>query len=119
MTDIATPNLPSRDFDVTEAFFGPLGFERSWRDDGWLILRRGDLQLEFFLFPDVDPASSSFGSCLRLDDLGAFYADCQAAGLEETHAGWPRIDPPKRESWGGMVGALVDPDGTLLRLIQN
>ena len=57
MTDIATPNLPSRDFDVTEAFFGPLGFERSWRDDGWLILRRGDLQLEFFLFPDVDPAS--------------------------------------------------------------
>jgi predicted lactoylglutathione lyase len=34
MPDRATPNLPSRDFDATEAFYAPLGFERTWRDDG-------------------------------------------------------------------------------------
>ena len=119
MTDIATPNLPSRNFDVTEAFFRPLGFSRSWRDDGWMILRRGALQLEFFLFPEVDPATSSFGCCLRLDDVDAFYAVCQGAGVPEAHLGWPRIHPPRREAWGGKVGALVDPDGTLLRLIGD
>jgi hypothetical protein len=26
---------------------------------------------------------------------------------------------PKREAWGGIVGAIIDPDGTLVRIIQN
>jgi uncharacterized glyoxalase superfamily protein PhnB len=29
------------------------------------------------------------------------------------------LHPPKREPWGGLVGALIDPDGNLLRLIQE
>ncbi|MFZ6826685.1 hypothetical protein ACO0TA_31065, partial [Klebsiella pneumoniae] len=41
-------NLPSRDFDVTEAFYAKLGFATSWKDRGWMILQRGGLQLEFF-----------------------------------------------------------------------
>jgi catechol 2,3-dioxygenase-like lactoylglutathione lyase family enzyme len=119
MTDLATPNLPSRDFDATIGFYAPLGFTLGWRDAGWLILARGELQLEFFPYPDLDPATSSFGSCLRLDDIRPFYAAALAAGVPETMHGWPRLHPPKREAWGGIVGALIDPDGTLLRLIQN
>lgn len=117
--DRAAPNLPCRDFDVTERFYSGLGFERGWRDEGWMILRRGDLQLEFFLFRDLDPATSYGGSCLRLDDLDEFYAVCKSAGIEEKTIGWPRLHPPEIESWGGRVGALVDPDCSLLRLIQN
>lgn len=119
MADHATPNLPSSDFDKTEQFYAPLGFARRWRDGGWMILERGTLKLEFFLFPEVDPLASSFGSCLRLDDLDSFYAMAQSAGLPETHDGQPRLHPPRVEPWGGRVGYLVDPDGTLLRLIQN
>ena len=48
MADHVTPNLPSRDFDVTEAFYAKLGFATSWKDRGWMILQRGGLQLEFF-----------------------------------------------------------------------
>jgi len=33
--------------------------------------------------------------------------------------GWPRLHRPTVEEWGGKVGALIDPDGTLLRLIQE
>lgn len=119
MTDHATPNLPSRDFSKTSAFYSALGFEEGWRDDGWMILTRGQLTLEFFLYPDLDPNTSSFGSCLRLDDLDVFYAACRATGLPETCMGHPRLHPPKTEPWGGRVGALIDPDGNLLRLIQN
>ncbi len=43
MTDRAVPNLPSRDFDATIAFYGGFGFAQDYRDEGWLILRRGDL----------------------------------------------------------------------------
>lgn len=117
--DRATPNLPSRDFDTTSRFFAALGFVETWRDSGWMILRRGELQLEFFPFPDLDPATSSFGSCLRVDDLDALYAACQADGIPEQRTGWPRLHPPKVEPWGGRVAALIDPDGTLFRLIQN
>lgn len=115
----ATPNLPSRDFEVTQRFYEALGFTLGWRDAGWLILRRGDLQLEFFAFGDLDPAANYGGSCLRLDDLDGFYATCQSAGIEEREEGWPRLHPPRLEQWGGRVGSLLDPDCNLLRLIQN
>ncbi len=60
--DQATPNLPSRDFAATAGFYAALGFDEAWRDAGWMILRRGDLLLEFFRYPDLDPAASSFGT---------------------------------------------------------
>lgn len=119
MVDHATPNLPSRDFDSTIAFYQRLGFAVSYRDPGWMILVRGGLILEFFPYPDVDPATTSAGSCLRLDDVDAFYGQCAAAGIAETTVGWPRIHPPRIEASGMRIGALVDPDGTLLRLVQN
>lgn len=119
MTDHATPNLPSTDLAATSRFYAALGFHETWRDDGWLIMVRGTLKLEFFLHPALDPLTSVFSCCLRLDDLDAFYADCLAAGLVEKRTGQPRIHPPVREAWGGRVAALVDPGGTLVRLIQN
>jgi len=119
MADHANPNLPSRDFEATSRFYGALGFVESWHDEGWMILRRGALTLEFFPYPDLDPAESSFSCCLRLDELTRFYAACQAVGLREAHTGIPRLVPPRVESSGLLIGYLVDLDGTLVRLIQN
>ena len=119
MSDCATPNLPARSFDETEAFYGKLGFERGWRDGGWMILRRGAVQLEFFPYPDLDPAASSFGCCLRLDEMPAFVETCRAAGIAEGCAGWPRLHLPRREDSGLDIAYLVDHDGSLLRLVQN
>ncbi|MBY0583410.1 MAG: bleomycin resistance protein [Sphingomonas sp.] len=118
MVDTATPNLPSRNFDVTANFFAKLGFIESWRDAGWMILKRGGMTLEFFPYPDLDPASSSFGCCFRLDGVAAFFETVIAAGIPETSVGWPRAHRPRREAWGGKVGALIDPDGSLIRLVQ-
>ncbi len=119
MADQATPNLPSRDYDATERFYVSLGFERGWRDEGWMILDRGAVKLEFFPYPDLDPLSSSFSCCLRLDDIDNFYAAAIAAGLPETCFGHPRLHPPKVEHSGMRIAYMVDPDGTLLRLVEN
>lgn len=119
MTDHATPNLPARNFEATETFYAALGFATGWKDDGWMILSRGGIRLEFFPYPDLDPATSSHGCCLRLDDLGDFLTACRAAGIEEKAVGWPRVSPPRREASGLTIAYLIDPDGTLLRLIQN
>lgn len=117
--DHATPNLPSRDFARTSEFFQALGFREGWRDDGWMILSRGSLTLEFFAFPDLDPSTSNFMCCVRLDDLMEFYERCRASGVNERNIGAPRLHPPQKEAWGGTRAALIDPDGTLLHLIQN
>lgn len=79
----------------------------------------GDLLLEFFADPGHDPATSSFGSCLRLDDLDAFWSDCRDAGIPVTTTGWPRLHEPRVEPSGLRIGALLDPDCNLLRLIAN
>lgn len=119
MADRASPNLPSRDFGATASFYGRLGFSVAWRDEGWLILKRGSLLLEFFSHPELDPAESWFSCCLRLDDVSALFEAALAVGIPEARQGFPRLHRPVREPWGGLVGALVDPDGTLLRLVQE
>jgi catechol 2,3-dioxygenase-like lactoylglutathione lyase family enzyme len=119
MVDRATPNLPSRDLAATSAFYARLGFAEEYRDAGWLILAREGATLEFFPFADLDPATSSFGCCLRLDDVDAFFRACREAGLPVTTRGWPRLHPPRTEESGLRIGALIDLDATLLRLIEN
>lgn len=119
MTDHATPNLPARDFAATSAFYASLGFAEDFRADGWMILSRGAVTLEFFPYPDLDPYQSSFSCCLRLDDLSAMMAEVRVADVPNARVGIPRFHPPQREDSGLTIAYLIDPDGTLLRLIQN
>jgi hypothetical protein len=116
--DHATPNLPSRNFGKTAQFYSAIGFEQGFQDEGWMILSRGDIKIEFFPHADLNPLTSWFSCCFRLDDLDGFYTSCRAAGVPEATNGHPRLQPPKEE--GDMrIGALIDPDGSLIRLIQN
>ncbi|MGN6502958.1 MAG: bleomycin resistance protein [Pseudolysinimonas sp.] len=119
MTDIAIPNLPSRDFAATTAFYGGFGFVVVHRDESWLILRRGQLQLEFFPFPDLVPQESSFMCSIRVDDVNDLYRQIAAAGVPEADAGLPRLHPIRQQPWGQRAGFLIDVDGTQLHLIQN
>ena len=119
MADAATPNLPARDFGVTAAFYATLGFAEEFRDDGWMILARGTATLEFFPYPDLDPYQSSFSCCLRLDNLATMMAQVVASGVPNARQGIPRYHPPSLEDSGLTIAYLIDPDGTLLRLIQN
>lgn len=115
MSDRATPNLPSRDFERTSQSYGALGFVERWRDHGWMILQRSELTLEFFPHLELDPLTSWFSCCLRLDDLDAFHAVCRKSGIPEAC----KVTSYQVGSWGRRVAAFVDPDGTLVRLIQN
>lgn len=119
MADHATPNLPSRDFTATREFYAKLGFEEHHRSDGWMILSRSGVSFDFFPYPDLDPYQSSFGCCLYLDDLPAMMALVEASGIPDARTGIPRYHPAKLEGHGMTIAYLIDPDGTLLRLIQN
>ena len=90
-----------------------------YKSDHWLILERDSAMLEFFPFGEIDPAESSFGCCLRLGDLAEIVEQCVAAGIPQARTGIPRIVPPTRDVSGLEIAYLVDPDGTLLRLVQQ
>jgi catechol 2,3-dioxygenase-like lactoylglutathione lyase family enzyme len=119
MADEATPNLPSRDFAATAAFYAKLGFDEDYRSDGWMILVRGAATLEFFPYPALDPAQSAFSCCLRLDNLAAIMAQVESSSVPDARHGIPRYHPPRLEASGLTIAYLIDPDGTLLQLIQN
>lgn len=84
-----------------------------------MILTRGDLMIEFFPHPELDPATSDFSCCLRLDDVSAMIDLAVAAGIAQTRRGWPRVHRPTLTDSGLWIGAVIDPDCSLLRLIQN
>jgi hypothetical protein len=117
--DHATPNLPSRDFAATAAFWARLGFDEDWRDDHWMILSRGSMTVEFFPHPDLVPGQSWFSACLRVDDLDALYAEWMALGLPRDHSAIPRITGIRHTPPVPRMFALVDTDGSLLRVLQN
>lgn len=119
MADRAVPNLPSRDFDATEAFYGAFGFDVTYRDGGWLILSRGGVVLEFFLAPEHDPYESWFMASIRVADLDALYAAVRASGVPEQTVGIPRLIPVALQEWGRRAGYLIDADGTQLHLIED
>jgi catechol 2,3-dioxygenase-like lactoylglutathione lyase family enzyme len=117
--DRATANLPSRDLDRTEAFYKALGFETGFKDDGWMIMQRGALEIEFFPHAELDPRTSCFSACFRVDDLDALYAHFSKANLSKECWSIPRIDEPETKPWGMRMFHVVDLDGSLLRCIDN
>ena len=119
MADRITANLPSRDFTATVAFYGALGFSVAFRNDGWLILDRGPLELEFFSHPDLDKWTSSFSACVRVDDMAGLLADWQAVGLPTDHMAIPRLTGVFKPAGAPRMFAVVDEDGSLLRIIDN
>ena len=117
--DRMTANLPSRDFAATADFYGRMGFSCDYRDDSWMILSRGQMQVEFFPHPEVDPYASWFSACVRVDDLDAFFAEWSDLGLPQDRTSIPRItgimdNPPVPRMF-----ALIDLDGSLLRVLEN
>ena len=82
-----------------------------------MILQRGALELEFFPFK-VDPLTTIASSCLRVDDLDALHSAFAATGMPKSRRGTPRRTPVE-VMHGLKMFAVVDPDGNLLRCIEN
>ena len=117
--DRITANLPSRNFAATAALYAALGFEPAYRDTGWMILTRGPLEVEFFPWPDLDPFASNASACVRVDDLDGLLATWRGAGLSDNPRQIPRLTGVVKHPGVPRMFALVDGDGSLLRVLEN
>lgn len=115
--DIAIPILPSRSLSDTLAFFRRLGFEGEIHSHGdYAILTRGTVELHFFTHRELRPAESSAMCYIRVMDVDSVYRAFASAQLPQR--GIPRMDAIGDKPWGLREFAIVDPDGTLLRIGQ-
>jgi catechol 2,3-dioxygenase-like lactoylglutathione lyase family enzyme len=116
-TDIAIPILPSRDLEATARFYEALGFAviAHWPgDEGYLILRRGGVELHFLVDRTLVPETNRALCYLRVPDVDAVHRAWALAALPAF--GIPRLTAPE-DLWFGMREfALVDADGTLIRV---
>lgn len=114
----AIPILPARDLDETEAFYARVGFTTRFRDPRidahYLIVERDGVELHFFTHAELDPWTSSAGCYWRVTDADAWHQACAALAIPEQ--GIPRLTRPENRPWGMREFALVDPNGTLVRV---
>lgn len=118
MSERAVPILPSRDLHETLALYERLGFEnRGAPPEQWnyLILGRGELELHFWLSPDVDPLTTSASCYLHVEDADALCEEWRRV-LEPDPATGSRVQGPFDTDYGLREFALVDRSGNLLRV---
>ena len=77
------------------------------------------MQLEFFLWADLEPTRTASRCTIRVGDVDEIAASIVAAGIAITDRGFPRFHEVIRQPWGLRAGHLVDPDGNLLTLIEQ
>ncbi|MBI1211391.1 MAG: VOC family protein [Alphaproteobacteria bacterium] len=111
MADVSVPTLPMRDVRETRAFYEALGFicaHEHEAPDSFLFMVRGGAMLQFFP-AHVDTRASTHTFQIMVDDLEGTFAAFKGAGVGN-------VLPIELKPWGIREFALVDPNGTLMRI---
>jgi catechol 2,3-dioxygenase-like lactoylglutathione lyase family enzyme len=116
-SEVAIPTLPAKDIEETIAFYGGLGFKLALRiqdPQEYIILRKDSLELHFFPWPEIDPASNFSGCYMRVRDVDVLYEGFSAARLPAR--GIPSLGGIEKKFYDMREFRLVDPSGNLLRV---
>jgi len=116
--EYVAPTLPSRNLRETLAFYGRLGFENAGdAPDVWdyLILRRGTIELHFYLDADVDPLTTSAGCFVWVKDADALSSEWQRVGIPSDPETGSRLVEPVDMDYGVRQFAVIDPSGNQMR----
>lgn len=117
MLETTAPILPARDFDETSSFYARLGFTETGRwPEQYLIIFRDKVELHFFFHPKLDPAKSDHAAYIRTEDVDGLNSEIEKFALPSE--GIPRLHPAEDKEWGMREMAIIDPNGTLLRIGQ-
>lgn len=111
LTDIH-PKLPMRNQAVTNAFYtGLLGFKPLGNSvyKEYSMFTRDQVEVHFFLYPDLDPLTNDGQMYIRTNDIEGLYQ-------EALQNGWP-IHPSGKlgmRPWGVQEFSILDPDHNLI-----
>ena len=125
MTEKTIPILPCRSIDDVLAFYEAIGFEVTYRQTSpntFAIVRRGEIELQFFVLKAVDPANSYSTCYVITTDVDALYQAFRDGIKKATGRvplrGVPRIGALKDMSYGVRQFVMTDPGGNMIRIGQ-
>lgn len=110
------PKLPLRDKAVTKDYYvNKLGFQIFGDNDfdGYLMVHKDAIQIHFFEFKDLDPATNYGKIYIRTNDIESLYQTLLDMKIT-IHPNGPLTTKP----WGQKEFALLDPDNNLLTFGQ-
>lgn len=116
LTDIS-PKLPMRDKAATREFYlGKLGFEEfgSADYDGYLMVKKDNIQIHFFEFKELDPKSNYGQVYIRATKIEALYNSLVDKKDIIHPSGQLQLKP-----WGQKEFSILDPDHNLLTIGES
>jgi catechol 2,3-dioxygenase-like lactoylglutathione lyase family enzyme len=100
------PIFAVSDLDAALAHYRRLGFTtREWEGGGYAFVTRDRVEIHLGSGPASDRSRSS--AYLWVEDADELTAEWRAAGVE--------VHAPEDTEWGQHEGAVVDPDGNVIR----
>jgi uncharacterized glyoxalase superfamily protein PhnB len=108
--------VPSRDFEVSNAFYAALGFATIWNDDTLALLELGGhrIMLQNYF---VKAWAENFMIVIEVEDADAWYAQITDV-LRDGAFGDARVAEPEDQDWGARVTYVWDPCGVLIHFTQ-
>ena len=123
--DRMIPILPCRSIDDQIAFYEAIGFEVTYRQKApnvFASVRRGAIELQFFVLKGYEPANSYSTCYVLVSDVdrlyGEFRAGLKAALGRIPTRGIPRIGALGDMAYGVRQFLLTDPGGNIIRIGQ-
>lgn len=114
--EVARPFLPTKDFEVSRAFYEALGFQKVF-DGQVAIFKVG--ATSFILQRGYDRTwAENTMMQLMVDDLGAWGEHLAALDLAKNFGVQPP-KPPKMQPWGLRVAYVYDPCGVLWHIAER
>ena len=100
------PIFPVRDLDIALEHYRRLGFAvRRYPPGGYGFASRDGVEIHLGVVPDTDRRTGS--AYLFVGDAEHLAAQWRAAGVE--------VHQPQDTQWGQHEGAVIDPDGNVIR----
>ncbi len=104
----AAPIFPVRDLALSFAHYQRLGFKtREYEGGGYGFVTRDGVEIHLGVVSQIFPSDAKHSAYLWVDDADALAEAWRASGAE--------VHMPEDTEWGQHEGALVDPDGNVLR----
>jgi len=111
------PKLPMRHFETTRSFYiDQLGFTQlgdpHFRD--YLMLKKENIELHFFLFPELDPLENYGQVYIRVDHIQKLNQELLDKNIRFADLGKLSLKP-----WGQWECSILDPDHNLMTFGQS
>jgi catechol 2,3-dioxygenase-like lactoylglutathione lyase family enzyme len=115
-TELPRPYLPTKDFDLSKAFYEALGFEKLLDGDVAIFRAgRGEILLQRYYRKEW---AENCMLQLMVDDLDAWWRHIQSLDLPGRF-GVAAPKPPAMQPWGLRVAYVFDPSGVLWHVAQR